>query len=79
MMEMQELYNIGIGAAVAGVSWFLRTMYENIADLKNQIHQNELRIHDHYVRRDDYREDMQEIKNILHAIFDKLDGKADKG
>jgi hypothetical protein len=78
-MEMQELYNIGIAAAVAGVSWFIRTMYDTVQRLKNELHQVELRINDHYVRRDDYREDMQEIKNILHAIFDKLDGKADKG
>jgi len=78
-MEMQELYNVGIAAAVAGVSWFIRTMYDTIQRLKNELHQVELRINDHYVRRDDYREDMQEIKNILHAIFDKLDGKADKG
>jgi len=54
-------------------------MYDTIQRLKNELHQVELRINDHYVRRDDYREDMQEIKNILHAIFDKLDGKADKG
>jgi|DEB0MinimDraft_6_1074348.scaffolds.fasta_scaffold151974_2 hypothetical protein len=78
-MEMQELYNVGIAAAVAGVSWFIRTMYDTVQRLKNELHQVELRINDHYVRRDDYREDMQEIKNILHAIFDKLDGKADKG
>lgn len=31
-----------------------------------------------FVRRDDYRSDMTEVKAMLHQIYDKLDGKADK-
>jgi hypothetical protein len=31
-----------------------------------------------FVRRDDYRQDMTEVKSMLHQIYDKLDGKADK-
>lgn len=31
-----------------------------------------------YVIRDDYREDMRDIKSMLGKIFDKLDEKQDK-
>ena len=31
-----------------------------------------------YVKKDDYREDIREVKDILKQIFDKLDSKADK-
>ena len=31
-----------------------------------------------FVIKDDYRSDMQDIKNMLTKIFDKLDNKVDK-
>ena len=31
-----------------------------------------------YVRRDSYRDDINELKGMLARIFDKLDGKADR-
>ena len=31
-----------------------------------------------YVIKDDYRNDIAEVKNILKQIFDKLDNKQDK-
>ena len=31
-----------------------------------------------FVHKDDYRNDIKEIKDILKQIFDKLDAKADK-
>jgi hypothetical protein len=31
-----------------------------------------------YVAKDDYREDIREIKEMLGAIFKRLEGKADK-
>jgi hypothetical protein len=31
-----------------------------------------------YVRRDDYRDDMQEVKALIRQILAKLDDKADR-
>lgn len=44
---------------------------DRIADLHNQIAKD-------YVRRDDYRDDISEIKGLLVRIFDMIDKKADK-
>jgi cell fate (sporulation/competence/biofilm development) regulator YmcA (YheA/YmcA/DUF963 family) len=32
-----------------------------------------------YVARQDYRDDMKDVKDMLSKIFDKLDNKQDKG
>jgi len=55
--------------AVAG--WFLRSMWEAIREIEKDLPKN-------YIRREDHRDDMHEIKKMLGAIFDKLDNKADK-
>ena len=55
--------------AVAG--WFLRSMWEAIREIEKDLPKN-------YIRREDHRDDMIEIKKMLGAIFDKLDNKADK-
>ncbi len=44
------------------------------ADLK----EIERELHTSYVSKDDYRQDILEVKDILKQIFDKLDKKADK-
>jgi uncharacterized coiled-coil DUF342 family protein len=44
---------------------------KNIGDLSDKINRE-------YVRRDDYRDDINEMKGMLMRIFDKLDEKADK-
>jgi len=49
-----------------------------VNDLKKDLQDLERNLPDTYVRRDDYRDDMTEVKDMLKAIFNKLDNKADK-
>jgi hypothetical protein len=35
-------------------------------------------LHTQYVSKDDYKTDIQDLKEMLKAIFDRLDRKADK-
>jgi len=35
-------------------------------------------LHELYVKKSDYKDDIREIKDILRQIFEKLDNKADK-
>jgi hypothetical protein len=73
-MEYQLLFNIVI--AVAGflggvlVNRAFSTLYKINDELKI--------IPEKYVAKDDYREDIREIKETLGAIFKKLDNKAEK-
>ena len=77
-MEMQSLLNAVFGAVLMLSGWVLRTIWDAVNGLKRDMQDLERNLPDTYVRRDDYRDDMTEVKDILHKIFDKLDGKADK-
>lgn len=77
-MDSQVLFNAIFGAVLLLTGWVLRTIWDAVKDLKDDIQSIERSLPETYVRRDDYKDDMKEVKEILHAIFDKLDGKADK-
>ena len=73
-MDFQILFNIAIALAGAFGGWILSNIYRSIerldADVRAMPHT--------YVTRDDFREDIKEVKNMLSKVMDKLDGKADK-
>ncbi len=75
---MQNLINAAFGAILMLSGWVLRTIWDAVNGLKKDLQELERGLPDTYVRRDDYRDDMKEVKDILHAIFNKLDNKADK-
>lgn len=77
-MEPQVLFNAAIAAILLLSGWILRAMWDAVHQLRNEISDLQKDIHNNYVRRDDYRDDIIEIKEILREIFNKLDGKADK-
>lgn len=49
-----------------------------ITKIEAQITENHQYAAETYVRRDDYREDMAELKTMIRQILSKLDDKADK-
>lgn len=77
-MDIQTLFNASVAAILMLAGWVLRTVWDAVNELKRDMKEIERNLPDTYVRRDDYKDDMKEVKEILHAIFDKLDGKADK-
>jgi hypothetical protein len=52
--------------------------YTRIYTLLDRIDSDMKQIPDKYVAKDDYREDIREIKDLLGAIFKRLENKADK-
>ena len=78
-MESQDLINAAFGAVLMLSGWVLRTIWDAVNQLKNDLADLERNLPDTYVRRDDYKDDIAEVKSILREIFNKLDGKADKG
>ena len=74
MMDYQVLFNIAVAIAGFFGGWTLNRIYLAIDRLDGDV-----RAMPHmYVGREDYRNDMREIKDMLGKIFDKLDGKVDK-
>jgi len=77
-VEIQTIFNAVFGAVLMLSGWILRTIWDAVNDLKKDLQDLERNLPDTYVRRDDYRDDMTEVKDMLKAIFNKLDNKADK-
>jgi antirestriction protein len=77
-MMTQDLYNIIVGVAGAAVGWMLKVVWESVRALQADMKEIERELHTEYVSKNDYRQDIVEMKDILKQIFDKLDRKVDK-
>jgi predicted RNA-binding protein with EMAP domain len=73
-MDYQVFFNAALGLAAFLGGWTLNSITKAIerldADVRNMPHS--------YVNKDDYRNDIKEVKDMLGKIFDKLDTKVDK-
>ena len=74
MMDTQYLFNVAVSIAGFLGGWVLNNIYQTIRILDKDVRQMPL----HYVAKDDYRRDIDEVKEICRQIFAKLDAKADK-
>jgi hypothetical protein len=69
-MDNQQLFNIvvSIGGFLAG--YVLNMLTQRIQKMEDKT--------ETFVKKDDYKDDIREVKDILKQIFEKLDNKADK-
>lgn len=77
-MDWQNLINLVGGAALAVIGWFARQLWDAVQKLKSDMSRLELSISDNYVKKDDFKDGIKELKEMLGKIFDKLDAKADR-
>ena len=77
-MDWQTGFNAVIGGLMMLSGWFLRIVWDSIKTLQKDQSTLERHVSETYVRRDDYRDDMTEMKLMLRQIIEKLDDKADK-
>lgn len=74
----QDFVNIILGVAGAAMGWMLKVVWESIKELQQDAQRLEREVHTRYVSKDDYKTDIQELKDMLKAIFERLERKADK-
>lgn len=77
-MDNQQLFNLVV--AIAGflaVFVFYQAM-QRLQKQEDQLASLEKALPHDYVQKDDYRNDVKELKDMLRQLFDKLDNKADK-
>lgn len=77
-MEQQTVINLVLGTVSTIIGWFARELWTVVKDLKSDLAKLREELPKTYVTRDDFREDMRELKDMLGKIFDKLDAKQDK-
>lgn len=79
------VFDAALAITVGATGWYVSIIYGEIKDLKvadtsirAEISQVRERTPIEYVRRDEYRSDIADIKRILERIEAKVDGKADR-
>lgn len=77
-MDSQDLFNAAITLSGAFGGWILKTIWDAIKDLKTEVKELNREVNQDFVRREDFKDSMTDIKEMLNKIFDKLDNKADK-
>lgn len=77
-MDLQTLLNLVFTGAGAVCGWILRVVWQEIKLVQANQQDLERELTDSYVRKDDYRIDIAEIKGMFNRIMDKLDTKVDK-
>lgn len=88
-MDWQDIFNIVLSIALGGVGWFAREIWESVKMARKEIRDIDVKMHQDFVRRDDFkeaiaelksdmREGFSEIRNTLHLLNEKIDLKSDK-
>ena len=73
-MEPQSLINISVGVAAFFGGWIINSITRSIEKIEDKLNAVPVL----YVSKDDYKEDLKRIYEMLDKIFAKLDDKADK-
>jgi hypothetical protein len=74
----QTLLNWVYGGVMTALGWFGRVLWEADRELRQDLSKLREDLPKQYVAKDDYREDVRDIKAMLEKIFDRLETKADK-
>lgn len=73
-MDTQQIINVALGLIAFLGGWVLN----NITRTIERLDVDARAMPTNYVSKDDYRRDIDDIKEMLGKIFDKLDSKVDK-
>jgi predicted nucleic acid-binding Zn-ribbon protein len=77
-MENQQFINLFFGVGLTVMGWFARELWAAVKELKADLAKLRENLPKDYIAKDDYKEDIREIKSMLAKIFEKLENKADK-
>ncbi len=74
----QTLFNFLLAGVSSVLGWFLREMWSAVKELKADLAKLREELPHDYVVKDDYRQDVRELKDMLQKLFERLDKKADR-
>jgi hypothetical protein len=77
-MDPQFLFNIAIGCILAVGGWFARELWGAVKELRENVHKLELDLPINYIRKDEFREGIKELKDLIGEVFRKIDDLRDK-
>lgn len=77
-MDYQTLINIGASAGLSVLGWFARVLWTAAAELRADLARLREELPKTYVTKDDFKDALREVRELLERIDRKLDMKQDK-
>lgn len=77
-LDINQIIQILLMTGMAVAGWFMRMLWTASQSLKDDLASLRMTIPAEYVRKDEYREDIGRIHELLEKIYDKLEKKADR-
>lgn len=78
MMDTQLIINLATGSLLAVLGWLARQLWDAVKELRDDIHKIETDLPSLYMRKDEFREGMKEIKDLFTEVFRKIDDLKDR-
>lgn len=72
-MDTQSLLNLTFSSAGLILGWFLRELWAAVKELKGDLAKLREELPKEYVTKDDYRQDIKELKDMIAKLFDILE------
>ena len=73
MMDTQLIINLATGSLLAVLGWLARQLWDAVKELRDDIHKIETDLPSLYMRKDEFKEGMKEIKELFTEVFRKID------
>jgi antirestriction protein len=77
-MDNQQLFNLVVSIAGFLATFVFYQVMQRLQRSEDTVASLKERLSGEYVHKEDYRNDIKELKDMLRQIFDKLDNKLDK-
>lgn len=80
----QDIFNWAVALTGALGGWILKVIWDMLREMRSEIHTRDnrlqedlkkldIKMHEDFVRRDDFRDSMNEVKQEMRTGFDKID------
>lgn len=77
-MEFQNIVDTVLLIISGSIGWFAKELWNVLKELKEDLSSLKEDLPRSYVLREDYKQDIKDLKEIMGKIFDKLDNKMDR-
>ena len=77
-MDNQQLFNLVVSIAGFLAMFIFYQVMQRLQKTEDSLDNLKDKLASEYVHKDDYRNDIKDLKDMLRQIFDKLDNKQDK-
>jgi hypothetical protein len=72
-MDEQVIFNWIVGVAGVLGGWTLKVIWDSLMELRRDIKTMDTKMHDDFVRRDDFKDAVREIKEDMRSGFSTVD------